>query len=116
MPEPRGQRFLDASSLHSQQRFLDARREAAWFNFEQSRSRHKNTGATYFVCWSVSFWPQVLLNRRRKTTIGLTPDFCVLNIFGYICYTTRAAARGDDSSTRVEEGQVLDEPNRSPRG
>jgi hypothetical protein len=28
-------------------------------------------GYTYFLCWSVSFYPQVLNNLRRRTTTGL---------------------------------------------
>ena len=45
-------------------------------------------GGAYFVCWSVSFWPQVLENRRRRTTVGLSPDFAALNLLGFLCYTT----------------------------
>ena len=45
-------------------------------------------GGAYFVAWSASFWPQVLLNRQRKTTIGLSPDFAVLNMFAFAAYTT----------------------------
>jgi cystinosin len=43
-------------------------------------------GYTYFLCWSVSFYPQVLTNWRRKTTEGLSPDFCALNVIGFGCY------------------------------
>jgi len=44
-------------------------------------------GFTYFLAWSLSFYPQIFLNRQRKTTRGLSVDFCVLNVLGYICYT-----------------------------
>ena len=44
-------------------------------------------GGAYFVAWSVSFWPQVLLNKQRKTTVGLSPDFAVLNAFAFAAYT-----------------------------
>ncbi|KAL7551989.1 hypothetical protein ACHAWF_015199 [Thalassiosira exigua] len=44
-------------------------------------------GYTYFLAWSSSFYPQVFLNHRRGTTHGLSVDFCVLNVLGYICYT-----------------------------
>lgn len=44
-------------------------------------------GYTYFLAWSLSFYPQIFLNRQRKTTRGLSVDFCVLNVLGYICYT-----------------------------
>ena len=45
-------------------------------------------GYIYFVAWSVSFYPQVLQNIQRKTTVGLSIDFCCLNIIGFMCYTT----------------------------
>lgn len=49
-------------------------------------------GYTYFLCWSVSFYPQVLTNYRRKTTQGLSPDFCSLNVLGFACYSAYNAA------------------------
>lgn len=44
-------------------------------------------GYTYFLAWSVSFYPQVVQNYKRKSTVGLSTDFTVINHFGYICYT-----------------------------
>eukprot|EP00563_Minutocellus_polymorphus_P019121 CAMPEP_0197720146 /NCGR_PEP_ID=MMETSP1434-20131217/3597_1 /TAXON_ID=265543 /ORGANISM="Minutocellus polymorphus, Strain CCMP3303" /LENGTH=334 /DNA_ID=CAMNT_0043304959 /DNA_START=40 /DNA_END=1044 /DNA_ORIENTATION=- len=44
-------------------------------------------GYTYFLAWSVSFYPQVVQNCRRRSTVGLSTDFTVINLFGYICYT-----------------------------
>ena len=44
-------------------------------------------GGAYFVAWSVSFWPQVLLNKQRKTTVGLSPDFAILNAFAFAAYS-----------------------------
>jgi len=44
-------------------------------------------GYTYFMSWSVSFYPQVISNFRRKSTLGLSPDFCGLNVIGFTCYT-----------------------------
>ena len=49
-------------------------------------------GGAYFVAWSVSFWPQVLLNKQRKTTVGLSPDFAVLNAFAFAAYTAYTLA------------------------
>ena len=49
-------------------------------------------GGAYFVAWSVSFWPQVLLNRQRKTTVGLSPDFAVLNAFAFAAYSAYTVA------------------------
>ncbi|KAF0686251.1 Aste57867_21956 [Aphanomyces stellatus] len=46
-------------------------------------------GWTYFMCWSVSFYPQVLLNHERKSVRGLSLDFQVhvLNFLGFLCYS-----------------------------
>jgi cystinosin len=45
-------------------------------------------GYTYFLMWSVSFYPQVLTNYRRRSTAGLSIDFCLLNVIGFACYAT----------------------------
>jgi cystinosin len=44
-------------------------------------------GIVYFLAWSISFIPQVVLNYRRKSTVGLSYDFLLLNLTGYVCYT-----------------------------
>jgi cystinosin len=44
-------------------------------------------GYTYFICWSVSFYPQVVTNYRQQHTRGLSADFCGLNVLGFACYT-----------------------------
>lgn len=49
-------------------------------------------GYTYFLCWSVSFYPQFLRNCRRQSTQGLSPDFCLLNVIGFACYATYTLA------------------------
>ncbi|KAL1413521.1 hypothetical protein Q8F55_001295 [Vanrija albida] len=41
-------------------------------------------GIIYFTAWSVSFYPQLLLNYRRKSTKGLSPDFVYLNPIGFL--------------------------------
>lgn len=47
------------------------------------------------VCsWSVSFYPQVLLNFRRKTSVGLSFDFLMYNVLAFSCY---AAFTGEPS-------------------
>ncbi|OQR94907.1 Lysosomal Cystine Transporter (LCT) Family [Thraustotheca clavata] len=43
-------------------------------------------GWIYFACWSVSFWPQVFLNWRRQSVVGLSLDFLVYNVLGFACY------------------------------
>ena len=45
-------------------------------------------GYSYVIMWSVSFYPQCLLNRQRRTCTGLSIDFCWYNFVGFICYTT----------------------------
>ncbi|KAK0396060.1 hypothetical protein QR680_001549 [Steinernema hermaphroditum] len=44
-------------------------------------------GWMYFVAWSISFYPQIYLNFRRASVIGLNFDFLLLNIVGFTCYT-----------------------------
>ena len=44
-------------------------------------------GYTYFLAWSISFYPQVISNFKRQSTRGLSVDFCALNVLGFACYT-----------------------------
>ncbi|RCN46062.1 cystinosin domain protein [Ancylostoma caninum] len=44
-------------------------------------------GWAYFTAWSVSFYPQMLLNIQRRSVIGLNFDFLVLNIVGFLAYS-----------------------------
>lgn len=48
---------------------------------------HNAFGFIYFFTWSATFWPQVLLVFRRKTTAGLSTDFMAINIVGFIAYS-----------------------------
>jgi hypothetical protein len=50
------------------------------------RSVSAAIGYVYFLSWSVSFYPQVVSNYKRCSTVGLSPDFCVLNVLGFACY------------------------------
>ncbi|KAI9876896.1 MAG: hypothetical protein M1830_005377 [Pleopsidium flavum] len=43
-------------------------------------------GWTYFLCWSASFYPQPILNYRRRSTHGLAIDFPTINVFGFVSY------------------------------
>lgn len=45
-------------------------------------------GWTYMLCWTVSFYPQPILNIRRRTTRGFSIDFAYLNILGMTSYAT----------------------------
>ncbi|WVW83774.1 hypothetical protein I302_105795 [Kwoniella bestiolae CBS 10118] len=44
-------------------------------------------GIAYFVAWSYSFYPQLILNFKRKRTTGLSPDFIYLNPLGFLALT-----------------------------
>lgn len=43
-------------------------------------------GWLYFAAWSISFYPQIYINWRRKSVVGLNFDFIVLNIIGFTLY------------------------------
>lgn len=43
-------------------------------------------GWIYTICWSLSFYPQPILNWRRKSTSGTTIDFPFINVLGFIAY------------------------------
>lgn len=43
-------------------------------------------GWTYFLAWTVSFYPQVILNYRRQFVGGLSIDFAILNVLGHSSY------------------------------
>lgn len=45
-------------------------------------------GWATFSAWTVSFWPQILSNRRRRSVDGLSLDFVALNVLGFFCYAT----------------------------
>ncbi|CAG8439048.1 15053_t:CDS:2 [Cetraspora pellucida] len=47
----------------------------------------KAIGWTYFLAWSISFYPQAILNWRRKSVQGLSLDFLWYNIYGFTCYS-----------------------------
>lgn len=44
------------------------------------------------LCWSISFYPQVLLNWRWRSTQGLAIDFSLCNVLGFASYTISTAA------------------------
>ncbi|KAH9627033.1 hypothetical protein KSS87_023721 [Heliosperma pusillum] len=43
-------------------------------------------GWVAFVAWSISFYPQALMNFRRKSVVGLNFDFIVLNLTKHSSY------------------------------
>jgi len=44
-------------------------------------------GWVYFVAWSISFYPQIYENWKRKSVIGLSFDFLSLNVVGFGLYS-----------------------------
>lgn len=44
-------------------------------------------GWIYFICWSISFYPQVYENWSRQSVVGLSFDFEVYNLLGFGCYS-----------------------------
>ncbi|XP_010609681.1 cystinosin isoform X3 [Fukomys damarensis] len=44
-------------------------------------------GWIYFMAWSISFYPQVIKNWRRKSVVGLSFDFLALNLMGFVAYS-----------------------------
>ena len=44
-------------------------------------------GWAYFICWNISFYPQILHNFLRKSTEGYSCDKVLLNILGYLTYS-----------------------------
>ncbi|XP_063361237.1 cystinosin homolog isoform X1 [Cydia amplana] len=44
-------------------------------------------GWVYFAAWSVSFYPQIYVNFKRKSVVGLNFDFLALNIMGFTMYS-----------------------------
>ncbi|XP_028895476.1 cystinosin homolog isoform X2 [Zeugodacus cucurbitae] len=44
-------------------------------------------GWIYFVAWSISFYPQIIINFKRKSVVGLNFDFISLNIVGFTLYS-----------------------------
>jgi len=44
-------------------------------------------GWIYFVAWSLSFYPQVFVNFKRKSVVGLNFDFLFYNLTGFLSYS-----------------------------
>ncbi|KAI0600393.1 PQ loop repeat-domain-containing protein [Biscogniauxia sp. FL1348] len=49
-------------------------------------------GWIYTLCWSLSFYPQALLNIKKKSTAGTTVDFPFVNILGFVAYLVYTCA------------------------
>lgn len=67
-------------------------------------------GWIYFVAWSVSFYPQIWINFRRKSVEGLNFDFLTLNIVGFTLYSVF------NCGLYFNEGLQNEYENRHPHG
>ncbi|KAK2738142.1 hypothetical protein FQN55_000762 [Onygenales sp. PD_40] len=56
------------------------------------RALSRLLGWVYFLCWSASFYPQPILNWKRRSTHGLAIDFPTVNVLGFVCYLIYSAA------------------------
>ena len=45
-------------------------------------------GWIYFFLWSLSFYPQILMNFKRNSVVGLNTDFVILNLIGFTLYSS----------------------------
>ncbi|XP_055524516.1 cystinosin homolog [Wyeomyia smithii] len=43
-------------------------------------------GWAYTACWSIGDYPQIIMNHRKKSVVGLSFDFLYMNIVGNLCY------------------------------
>lgn len=59
-------------------------------------------GWMYTLAWSVSFYPQVVINYQRKSVVGLSFDYQLLNLVGFACYLAFNCALYFDSHVQQE--------------
>ncbi|XP_004533588.1 cystinosin homolog isoform X1 [Ceratitis capitata] len=67
-------------------------------------------GWIYFVAWSISFYPQIYINFKRKSVVGLNFDFLALNIVGFTLYSVFNCGLYWNSNIQAEYA------SRHPRG
>ncbi|XP_044465837.1 cystinosin homolog isoform X1 [Mangifera indica] len=58
---------------------------ASW-NSIPLKTTYEILGWISFISWSISFYPQVIFNFRRKSVVGLNFDFVVLNLTKHSSY------------------------------
>jgi len=54
-------------------------------------------GWLYFLAWTISFYPQIWSNFRRRSVVGLSFDYTVYNIIGFASYSAYNCAFFFDS-------------------
>ncbi len=55
-------------------------------------NRHSLLGWIYTLSWSLSFYPQPVLNIRRRSTIGSNFSFPTINTLGFLAYFISTSA------------------------
>jgi cystinosin len=69
-------------------------------------------GWSYFVMWSVSFWPQTILNFLRRSVDGLSFDFIALNLLGFSCYSAYNCSLLFSPTVRAQYHARHDQPGK----
>jgi len=59
-------------------------------------------GWSYFFAWSLSFYPQLYLNWRRKSVVGFSFDFALTNVLGFACLAIYYCSFYFDRSVREQ--------------
>ncbi|KAL3640072.1 hypothetical protein CASFOL_015040 [Castilleja foliolosa] len=72
---------------------------ASW-NSEHLEALYYVLGWAAFASWSISFYPQVILNFRRKSVVGLNFDFVVMNLTKHSSYLIYNASLFFSSAVR----------------
>ena len=60
------------------------------------------SGWLYFLTWSLSFYPQFILNWRTKSVVGLSFDYVALNLMGFVGYSIFNIAFYFDEGTQED--------------
>ncbi|VDM64194.1 unnamed protein product [Angiostrongylus costaricensis] len=63
-------------------------------------------GWSYFLAWSISFYPQIFLNIRRQSVVGLNFDFLLLNIIGFAAYSAYNLFMYFDDNVQVRTAKM----------
>ncbi|MCJ1394055.1 hypothetical protein MMC18_006933 [Xylographa bjoerkii] len=66
------------------------------------RALSRLLGWIYTLAWSLSFYPQPLLNLRRRSTTGSTIDYVIVNVLGFTVYTLSNSALLFSSHVRAQ--------------
>eukprot|EP00401_Gymnodinium_catenatum_P010269 CAMPEP_0117608478 /NCGR_PEP_ID=MMETSP0784-20121206/80829_1 /TAXON_ID=39447 /ORGANISM="" /LENGTH=303 /DNA_ID=CAMNT_0005411753 /DNA_START=50 /DNA_END=961 /DNA_ORIENTATION=+ len=65
-------------------------------------------GWVYFCMWSLSFYPQVVDNFLRRSVVGLSIEYQLLNLLGFACYFAFNAALRWNATVRQEYADAHD--------